>query len=229
MGQGKFETTVQVGTEFLVRRPRGRCQRADDQLAPCGEQLEALTAQVAQPALDPMSDDGAADGTADHEPHAGPVAGPGEQEVHDDGLTRPTAPGARDAAQVVTSDEAMLHREHGRGTTRPNEGRSSRGSDREALAALAASSGQDRAARAGAHAQPEPVRLVTAAVVRLVRTLAHEFSPMVRDGSRRRFGQIARWRGTELVETQMGVCGFGRHRPPTHRHPDARRSEPNGK
>jgi hypothetical protein len=57
--------------------------------------------------------------------------------------------------------------------------RSSRGgSDRQALAALAATCRQDRAPGAGAHAQPESVHLVAAAVVRLVRTLAHDISPM---------------------------------------------------
>ena len=49
-----------------------------------------------------------------------------------------------------------------------------RRSDREALAALAAAGGEDRPARAGAHPQAEPVRLVTTTVVRLVRPLAHE-------------------------------------------------------
>jgi hypothetical protein len=67
------------------------------------------------------------------------------------------------------------------------------------------------------------VRLVTAAVVRLVRTLAHDFSPMVRDGSRRCFGQIARLASDgadrnpqDSGTAAQGFCGFGRHRPPTY-------------
>ena len=51
---------------------------------------------------------------------------------------------------------------------------SGRPSDGELAATLAAARGQDRAAGAGAHPQAEAVHLVTAAVVRLVRTLAHE-------------------------------------------------------
>src|SRR6476469_1486473 len=48
------------------------------------------------------------------------------------------------------------------------------GGDR--LAALAAAGSQDGAAGAGAHAQAEAVRLGATTVVRLERTLAHEFS-----------------------------------------------------
>lgn len=51
-----------------------------------------------------------------------------------------------------------------------------RASDSEAVAALAATGGQDRATRTGAHPQAEAVHLVTATVVRLVRTLAHDYS-----------------------------------------------------
>ena len=47
------------------------------------------------------------------------------------------------------------------------------GSDTDPRTPLTAPGRQDRAAGAGAHAQPEPVRLRTAAVVRLERTLAH--------------------------------------------------------
>ncbi len=47
-------------------------------------------------------------------------------------------------------------------------------SDRETLAALAATGGEDRTTRARAHAETEAVRLRATTVVRLVRTLAHE-------------------------------------------------------
>ena len=46
-------------------------------------------------------------------------------------------------------------------------------SDGQARATLAAARREDGTAGAGAHAQAETVRLVTAAVVRLVSTLAH--------------------------------------------------------
>jgi hypothetical protein len=51
--------------------------------------------------------------------------------------------------------------------------RRSRRLDTDPRASLMAPCGKDGATRPGAHAQPEPVRLGTAAVVRLERTLAH--------------------------------------------------------
>src|SRR5580765_3214103 len=96
-------------------------------------------------------------------------------------------------------------------------GSSRAGSDRQALAGSAATRGQDAAPGTGAHAQPEAVHLVAAAVVRLVRTLAHELSPMMVRGGHAGGGQIARWRRTVLVEARSMDRGFGRHRPPTRR------------
>jgi hypothetical protein len=176
--EGTFETTVEVGTEFLVRRERGRGERPDHQLGPGREGGETLAAQVAETALDTVPEDGAAHGATDHEADAGEAPRVLDHGVDDQEGGAAAAPGARDPTQVVTAGEAVLRGEHGRQGTRRATGWSSRGSDREALAALAATRGQDRPARAGAHAQPEPVRLVTAAVVRLVRTLAHDFSPI---------------------------------------------------
>ena len=54
-------------------------------------------------------------------------------------------------------------------------------SDRQALATLTATRGQDRPSRTGAHAQSETVDLVAAAVIRLVRTLAHGFGSLLDD------------------------------------------------
>src|SRR4051812_48165820 len=48
----------------------------------------------------------------------------------------------------------------------------------ELLATLAPTTGEDRPARAGPHAQPEPVGLRPTAVVRLERALAHEVLPL---------------------------------------------------
>src|SRR6476469_5147897 len=48
----------------------------------------------------------------------------------------------------------------------------------ELLATLAPTTGEDRPARAGPHAQPEPVVLRPTAVVRLERALAHEVLPL---------------------------------------------------
>ena len=51
-------------------------------------------------------------------------------------------------------------------------------SDTDPGAPLAPPGGQDRAPRPGAHAQPEPVRLGAAAIVRLKRALAHGCLPV---------------------------------------------------
>src|SRR5829696_2419568 len=48
----------------------------------------------------------------------------------------------------------------------------------ELLATLAAATGEDRAARAGTHPQPEAMGLGPSAVVRLERALAHEVLPL---------------------------------------------------
>jgi hypothetical protein len=52
----------------------------------------------------------------------------------------------------------------------------SQGSDADALASLAAACCQDGPARPGAHAQPEPMRLGPAAIVRLEGALTHGVS-----------------------------------------------------
>jgi len=86
---------------------------------------------------------------------------------HHRGAAR-ASPTAHSAAEAVTVGEAMDSGEHG-------GCRELWPSDRQALAALAATAGQDRATGAGPHAQTETVHLVTATVVRLVGTLAHGY------------------------------------------------------
>ena len=63
----------------------------------------------------------------------------------------------------------------------------------ELLATLAAATGEDRAARAGTHPQPEAVGLRPPAVVRLERALAHEVLPLHDiDGAHPPVGERAR-------------------------------------
>lgn len=191
-----MQTTVEVGAEFLVRRGSGRGEGADDQLAAGRQPVQALSAQVAEPALDPMAGHGVPDRAADHEAHPGRESARTARvvdEMHHQGVAATAPAVARDTAQVGAAAEAMRLREHGReGTGAESRAVEPEGSDSEALAALATTGGQDGASGAGAHAQPEAVHLVAAAVVRLVRTLAHELSPMVRDGQAGSFGWIAR-------------------------------------
>ena len=119
--EGTFETTVEVGTEFLVRRAGRRGESAYDELAARWQDLEALAAQVAQTTLDPVPDDGAADGTTDHEADARHDDGVLADEVDDHGVAAAAAARARDAAQIVTPSEAVLCGEHGREGTGPVE------------------------------------------------------------------------------------------------------------
>jgi hypothetical protein len=87
------------------------------------------------------------------------------------------------------------------------------GSDREAVATLAATRCQDGATGTGAHAQAETVGLVTATVVRLERTLAHGIALRCRgwNESRARTGLGA------LSTTRRSSAGHrSRPAPPIH-------------
>ena len=159
-----------------------------------------LPGQVAQSSLHAVARDGVAHGLADREPHLDRARFRGG--VHpevDHQRRRARASSSPDSTtEAVTVGEAMDSGEHG-------GCRELWPSDRQALAALAATAGQDRATGAGPHAQTETVHLVTATVVRLVGTLAHgNFS----EG----------FEGCPLhCEVSAGpemIC-FGRHRPPT--------------
>jgi hypothetical protein len=120
--EGPLQTTVEIGTEFLVRRPgRGR-EGANDEVAPDRQQGEPFAAQVAKTALDAMADDGVPDGAADDEAHAGEPAGLTtrlDEQVHHECSASAPAPRARDEAQVIAPSEAMLRWEHGREGTGP--------------------------------------------------------------------------------------------------------------
>ena len=84
----------------------------------------------------------------------------------------------------------------------------------ELLATLAAATGEDRPARAGAHPQPEAVGLGPAAVVRLERALAHEVLPLHDiDGAhppvdgRARGSRRGRRTAAAPVPPEAGSCG----------------------
>src|SRR6266540_3616483 len=95
----------------------------------------------------------------------------GTQQMKDDSTTA-GAPAQSDGAPVVVGPAEPVRRgEHGVVTVVSRSGPSASG--REALTTLAATSGEDRAARAGPHPKAEAVLLVPATVVRLERPLAH--------------------------------------------------------
>jgi hypothetical protein len=108
------ETTVEVGSEFRVRRVGRRGESTDDDLAARRQTVEAVSAQMAEPALDTMTEDGVADDLADHEPDPGRMRlgaqRRGEKKVHHQGVAAAASSAARHTPQVVTAGEAMLRR-----------------------------------------------------------------------------------------------------------------------
>ena len=213
--EAPLQTTVELRAEFRVRRARRRREGADDHVAAGRESVEALAAQVPEPALDPVRGTALPTDPADDEPDPGRVASGRAPGRGRPGGRRRCGARADDASDVTAVGEPMRRGEHGRGVT--SCGSSRAGSDSQALAALAATRGQDGAAGAGAHAQAEAVHLVATAVVRLVRTLAHGslrwWSGAVTPAAARSpVGDGQRW--SKLV---TAIGGFGRHRPPTRR------------
>ncbi len=129
-----------------------------------------LPGQVPESSLHTVSRGGVAHGLADREPHLcrrrGCVRIHPEVD-HERGGAGAT-PLTHRAAKTVSGGEAVDSGEHGACRGRwPSDG--------QALAALAATARQDGATGTGPHAQAEAVHLVTATVVRLVRTLAHGY------------------------------------------------------
>jgi hypothetical protein len=105
--QAPLETTVEIGAEFRVRRARRRRERAHDELATGGQERQSLTAEVAQTALDTMTDHGVAHGTADHEPDPGRNLVVVPHEVDDEGVGAGTPTGAGDASEVTATGQPM--------------------------------------------------------------------------------------------------------------------------
>ena len=128
-----------------------------------------LPGQVSKTALHAVAHHGVPDRAADDAPdHRGSIT-LAEQQVHHEGRGPTPRPTAGREAEQLTVGESVLGREH-------RTARREAVSDRDALAALAAPRVQDRATGAGAHPETETVHLVTAAVVGLVRALAHDGS-----------------------------------------------------
>lgn len=94
------------------------------------------------------------------------IIAPVEQVRNQQWPTRST-PTSYDVSEVITSCQAI-------GGTQHENPRAIIGSRSQTVAALATTRGQDGATRTGAHPQPEAMGLVTAPVVRLESTLAHD-------------------------------------------------------
>jgi len=144
-----------------------------------GRQLcQAFAHQLAQPPLDLVSGDRAADrlrhdkaGTGGEFDTPDPyrlscLSGRTRSEVNDERSPSGAAPTTDHRGEFTAAPEALRGGQHLDSL-----------SGRELYAALGATRGEDGAPGPGAHAQPEAVGLRAAAVVRLVSTLAHVASP----------------------------------------------------
>jgi hypothetical protein len=168
----------------------------------------------------PVADHGPSDGAANHEP--GPsrlgsaprrwcVHGYRHSKMDDEPL--PTGPPAESdgGVEVRALPQSERGRKHGSSGFRATSGR-------KALTALSATSGKNRAAGPGAHAQPETVGLRTAAVVRLERALTHSGAP--REESVRRVNGPERCTDREMGSSrsqfqQVTRTPYGTGRPAT--------------
>jgi hypothetical protein len=109
-GRGATQAAVEVGTEAGVRRPDGGWERTDDHVAPVRKTRQALAAQVAESALDTMTEHGVADGSTDHEPDPDRVTRVPTDQVHDQGVAAGTVAGTGDQAEVSTAGEPVDRR-----------------------------------------------------------------------------------------------------------------------
>ena len=147
---------------------------------PAGRRSSRRAIRCAQPAADPVAVDAAADGARHDEPDPGarvPASRRRREMVHHDGAAARAAPPCDDRGEVGRAPHPVGRGQHGGERTRGRR----RPSGRQFAAALAAARSEDRAAGAGAHAQPEAVRLRPAAVVRLEGALAHGQAPKSAD------------------------------------------------
>lgn len=124
---------------------------------------------MAQTSLHTIPGDGLAHRLRNHEPDSRRVTycfvDIWYQQMHDEQAVAGSTSAPYDRSEISSVGQAVAWGKH----IRPPA------SDCEVVPALTATSGQDRATRTGPHPETETVHLVTTTVVRLVRTLAHEY------------------------------------------------------
>ena len=164
------EYQVEFGGEIRLACGRRPGIGAHHKQATSRKRPQIPAGQVTQPPADPVAHHRAAHGAAYHEPHPGRIIPAGAHQQ----VARQQRP-ARAAATPDRLGELRLTPHPGRcGKHRGSPWNGSpRRSDANSRAALATARGEHRAAGPGAHAQPKPMRLRAASVVRLKRTLAH--------------------------------------------------------
>jgi len=208
---------------------RGKCP--DHEHSRARERGDSLPGQMPKPAFDLVPRHGGSHGLADHEPDLRTLDPGVHVEVEHQGSRAGPAPLAHGSGEEPARGEPVRPGQHG--TSVPGRLRVNARGERsggQTVATLATARRQDGAAGAGTHPQTETVRLVTAAVVRLERTLAHgldlRFRGVERDidlepGLTAGAGQPVRLappaHGLSAVHPEMSdeapwTCGTGRHR-----------------
>ena len=164
------EYQVELGGEIRLACGRRPGIGAHHKQATSRKRPQIPAGQVTQPATDPVAHHRGAHGAAYHEPHPGRIIPAGAHQQ----VARQQWP-ARAAATPHRLGELRLTPHPGRcGEHRGSPWNGSpRRSDANSRAALATARSEHCAAGPGAHAQPKPMRLRAASVVRLKRTLAH--------------------------------------------------------
>ena len=114
MTQAPLQTTVELRAEFRVRRAHRRRECAHDDLAADREVGEAITAQVAELALDTMTDDGIADDATHDESDPSGVRPVVTYDVDDQEVASAAAAAADHPPDVTTVGEPMRRGKHGR-------------------------------------------------------------------------------------------------------------------
>jgi hypothetical protein len=162
-----IQGTIQRGIEINNARSGGWRQRSHDHTSASGQGVDADTHQMAKTTLHEISGNRVSDSLGDHEAHlSGTGKGVFQQVRHQQRPAR-ASPASYDEGEVSAPRQAVGGAQHENPQARA-------GSRSQAVAALAATSGQDGAAGAGAHPQSESMGLVPTTVVRLVSTLAHD-------------------------------------------------------
>jgi hypothetical protein len=180
-----IEHPVSVATRRSQPSPARRTTRRQTQAGP-GRRSDCPAGGMgaARP-----SQHAAGGGPGSAEPHCPPPYSPRTRHERDRQLVRQLAttggpPPRADQPAARIGRRGGSHRTDGAGSTKAARyghrrwGVSPDGSGRQALATLAATGGEDGAARAGAHPKAEAVLLVPTTVVRLERPLAHWMTPV---------------------------------------------------
>ena len=179
--QAAIEPGIEIAGQLTSRGTSCRRQRANDQSAARRQLAEPRRGQMTELAAYPVADHGPSDSATNHEP--GPSRHGSTRldrrrrfsryrssKVDDEPLPGGTSAQPDGGVEVRALPQSERGRKHGSSGFRATSGR-------QALTALSATSGKNRTAGPGAHAQPETVGLRTAAVVRLERALAHSGAP----------------------------------------------------